>query len=108
MYRHFLHYAIVLRLERVTECIIDARIVAQLRPRNSRGVAVAGLELDILYRLMGRAPSKDQKKLGRQIAKLRHAAGLTQDDLAERCSKEKQNISRLETGPGQPDSLLFS
>ena len=53
---------------------------------------------------MGRLPSKEQfqKKLGKQIAKLRQAAGMTQDDLAERCGKEKQNISRIETGRTNP------
>ena len=36
--------------------------------------------------------------IGRQIALLRHEAGLTQETLAERVGSTKATISRLETG----------
>jgi putative transcriptional regulator len=41
---------------------------------------------------------KFQKKLGLHLAKLRKAKKLSQVDLAHLLEKEKQNISRIETG----------
>jgi transcriptional regulator with XRE-family HTH domain len=38
------------------------------------------------------------KKIGKRISKIRDEKGLTQVDLAKKCGKKKQSISRLELG----------
>jgi len=38
------------------------------------------------------------KKLGKNIARLREEAGLSQVELALRCDKDKQSLNRLEKG----------
>ncbi len=45
----------------------------------------------------------DMRKLvGRNAARLRKAAGLTQEQLAERCGLSQQYLSRLESGKRNP------
>jgi transcriptional regulator with XRE-family HTH domain len=45
----------------------------------------------------------DMRKLvGRNAARLRKAAGLTQEQLAERCGLSQQYISKLEKGGRNP------
>ena len=45
----------------------------------------------------------DMRKLvGRNAARLRKAAGLTQEELAERCGLSQQYLSRLESGKRNP------
>lgn len=46
------------------------------------------------------------KKIGERVSKLRKDRGLSQEDLAIMCNKQKQNISRLETGSINP-SLFY-
>jgi putative transcriptional regulator len=38
------------------------------------------------------------KKLGKNIARLREKAGLSQTELALRCDKDRQSLNRLEKG----------
>lgn len=59
---------------------------------------------------MGRLPSKEafQKKLGKHIAHLREQAGLTQEQLALRCDKDKQNLNRLEKGRINPSAFYLA
>lgn len=38
------------------------------------------------------------KKLGKNIARIREEAGLSQTELALRCDKDKQSLNRLEKG----------
>jgi transcriptional regulator with XRE-family HTH domain len=42
------------------------------------------------------------KKLGKNIARLREEAGLSQTELAFRCNKDKQSLNRLEKGRTNP------
>ena len=44
----------------------------------------------------------DEFELINQLLKMRSAADLTQDELARRMGTQKSNISRLETGNGNP------
>ena len=42
------------------------------------------------------------KKLGRNVARLREKAGLSQTELALRCDKDRQSLNRLEKGRINP------
>ena len=46
------------------------------------------------------------KKLGKNVARLREEAGLSQAELALRCDKDRQNLNRLEKGRINP-SVFF-
>jgi putative transcriptional regulator len=48
------------------------------------------------------------KKLGKNIARLREKAGLSQTDLALRCDKDKQSLNRLEKGRINPSAFYLS
>jgi len=48
------------------------------------------------------------KKLGKNIARLREEAGLSQTDLALRCDKDKQSLNRLEKGRINPSAFYLS
>jgi transcriptional regulator with XRE-family HTH domain len=48
------------------------------------------------------------KKLGKNIARLREKAGLSQTDLALRCDKDKQSLNRLEKGRINPSAYYLS
>lgn len=39
-----------------------------------------------------------QKKLGKNIARLRNEAGKTQTEIANGCGKDKQSLNRVENG----------
>jgi transcriptional regulator with XRE-family HTH domain len=45
------------------------------------------------------------KRLGKNIAKVRIEQEVTQEKLAELCKKQKQSISRIETGQVNPTAL---
>lgn len=59
---------------------------------------------------MGRVLSKEalQKRLGKHIAHLREREGLTQEELAFRCDKDKQSINRLERGHINPSAYYLT
>ena len=40
----------------------------------------------------------ERERIGALIKSIREEQGLTQDDIAERCGMQKQNISRIEHG----------
>ena len=40
----------------------------------------------------------ERERIGILIKSMREEQGLTQDDIAERCGMQKQNISRIEHG----------
>ena len=42
------------------------------------------------------------KKLGRNVARLREEAGISQTELALRCDKDRQSLNRLEKGRINP------
>jgi transcriptional regulator with XRE-family HTH domain len=42
------------------------------------------------------------KKLGKNVARLREEAGLSQTELALRCDKDRQSLNRLEKGRINP------
>ncbi len=42
------------------------------------------------------------KKLGKNVARLREEAGLSQTELALRCDKDRQSLNRLEKGKINP------
>lgn len=48
------------------------------------------------------------KKLGKNIARLREEAGISQTDLALRCDKDKQSLNRLEKGRINPSAYYLS
>lgn len=48
------------------------------------------------------------KKLGRNIARLREEAGLSQTELALRCDKDRQSLNRLEKGRINPSVFYLS
>ena len=48
------------------------------------------------------------KKLGRNVARLREEAGLSQTELALRCDKDRQNLNRLEKGRINPSAYYLS
>lgn len=47
-------------------------------------------------------PSVRLRRLAAQLRELREAAGLTQEDVAERTGKDRSTISRIETAQGRP------
>ncbi len=49
-----------------------------------------------------------QKKLGKNIARLREKAGLSQTELALRCDKDRQSLNRLEKGRINPSAYYLS
>ena len=48
------------------------------------------------------------KKLGKNVARLREEAGLTQTELALRCDKDRQSLNRLEKGRINPSAFYLS
>ncbi len=48
------------------------------------------------------------KKLGKNIARLREKAGLSQTELALRCDKDRQSLNRLEKGRINPSIYYLS
>lgn len=48
------------------------------------------------------------KKLGKNIARLREEAGLSQTELALRCDKDRQSLNRLEKGRINPSIYYLS
>lgn len=46
-------------------------------------------------------------KLGRHIVSIRKTKGLTQSDLARKCFKDRQSISRVELGTTNPTSFYL-
>jgi transcriptional regulator with XRE-family HTH domain len=44
---------------------------------------------------------------GERIRELRHAAGMTQAELAERCSLFRTYMSRIETGDANPTLIMI-
>jgi transcriptional regulator with XRE-family HTH domain len=48
------------------------------------------------------------KKLGRNVARLREKAGLSQTELALRCDKDRQSLNRLEKGRINPSIFYLS
>ena len=63
-----------------------------------------------LVTLMPRATTKEVflKKLGKNIARLREEAGLSQTELALRCDKDRQSLNRLEKGRINPSAFYLS
>jgi len=59
---------------------------------------------------MPRATTKEVflKKLGKNIARLREEAGLSQTELALRCDKDRQSLNRLEKGRINPSAFYLS
>ena len=59
---------------------------------------------------MGRLPTKEtfKKKLGKHITEMRERAGLSQEDLAFKCDKDKQNLNRLEKGRINPSAFYLA
>ncbi len=49
----------------------------------------------------------DIKKFGRRLADLRHAAHLTQREVAQRCAVSVQAVSKWERGQCCPDLLML-
>lgn len=47
------------------------------------------------------------KKLGKNIARLREDAGISQTELALRCDKDRQSLNRLEKGRINPSSYYL-
>lgn len=48
------------------------------------------------------------KKLGKNVARLREQAGLSQTELALRCDKDRQSLNRLEKGRINPSIYYLS
>ena len=48
-----------------------------------------------------------QRAFGERIRVLRQAAGMTQDDLAERCGLFRTYMSRIETGKANPTLTMI-
>lgn len=59
---------------------------------------------------MARVSAKEafQKKLGEHITMLREQAGISQDDLAFKCDKDKQSLNRLEKGRINPSAFYLA
>lgn len=57
---------------------------------------------------MGMTKDAFLKKLGKNIARLREEAGISQTDLALRCDKDKQSLNRLEKGRINPSAFYLS
>ncbi len=47
------------------------------------------------------------KKLGKNVARLREKAGLSQTELALRCDKDRQSLNRLEKGRINPSAFYL-
>ncbi|HYM95641.1 MAG TPA: helix-turn-helix transcriptional regulator [Chitinophagaceae bacterium] len=47
------------------------------------------------------------KKLGKNVARLREKAGLSQTELALRCDKDRQSLNRLEKGRINPSAYYL-
>ena len=52
-------------------------------------------------------PSSPQRRFGSRIRELRLAAGLRQEDLAERCGLFRTYMSRVETGRANPTLTMI-
>ena len=48
------------------------------------------------------------KKLGKNVARLREKAGLSQAALALKCDKDKQSLNRLEKGRINPSAYYLA
>ena len=48
-----------------------------------------------------------QRNFGRRVRDLRRAAGMTQEDLAERCGLFRTYMSRIETGKANPTLTMI-
>ncbi len=48
------------------------------------------------------------KKLGKNVARLREEAGLSQTELALRCDKDRQSLNRLEKGRINPSVFYLN
>ncbi len=48
------------------------------------------------------------QQLGKNVARLREAAGLSQTELALRCDKDRQSLNRLEKGRINPSVYYLS
>lgn len=48
------------------------------------------------------------KKLGKNVARLREDAGISQTELALRCDKDRQSLNRLEKGRINPSAYYLS
>jgi transcriptional regulator with XRE-family HTH domain len=49
-----------------------------------------------------RVATSPQRNFGQRVRELRRAAGLTQEDLADRCGLFRTYMSRVETGQANP------
>jgi transcriptional regulator with XRE-family HTH domain len=56
--------------------------------------------------MRARAPSP-QQSFGARVRELRMAAGMTQEDLAERCGLFRTYMSRIETGRANPTLTMI-
>jgi len=62
----------------------------------------------VSYKGWGMTKEVFQKKLGKNIARLREKAGLSQTELALRCDKDRQSLNRLEKGRINPSAYYLS
>jgi transcriptional regulator with XRE-family HTH domain len=54
-----------------------------------------------------RVPLTPQRAFGQRVRELRLAAGMTQEDLAERCGLFRTYMSRIETGQANPTLTMI-
>ena len=52
-------------------------------------------------------PVPPQRAFGQRVRELRLAAGMTQEDLAERCGLFRTYLSRIETGRANPTLTMI-
>ncbi len=52
-------------------------------------------------------PVSPQRAFGARVRELRLAAGMTQDDLSERCGLFRTYVSRIETGQANPSLTMI-
>jgi transcriptional regulator with XRE-family HTH domain len=52
-------------------------------------------------------PASPQRAFGARLRELRIAAGMTQDDLSERCGLFRTYLSRIETGQANPTLTMI-
>ena len=52
-------------------------------------------------------PTSPQRAFGQRVRELRLAAGMTQEDLAERCGLFRTYLSRIETGLANPTLTMI-
>jgi len=52
-------------------------------------------------------PIPPQRAFGQRVRELRLAAGMTQEDLAERCGLFRTYLSRIETGRANPTLTMI-